>query len=102
MVVTETSSFTYQSTQTTGFSVGTTYLYKYRAKNQYGWGDFSPVLSMMAGEEPDQLATVVTSLSAKKLAIDWSTTANDHSLPVTEYEIKIQNDDATSTYTADA
>lgn len=99
---TETSSsFTYTSTQSSGFSVGTTYQYKYRAKNKYGYGDYSPVLSMVAGKVPDQLAAVTTSItSAGKLAIDWNPSPNDHSSSVTQYEVKIQNKASTAVYTA--
>lgn len=102
VVQTETPTFTYQSTQTSGFTVGTTYLFKYRAKNQYGYGDYSPELSVMAGAVPDQLSAVTTSLTAGGLLqIDWNPTSNDHSLSVTEYLVAIKDDDS-ATYTAHA
>jgi len=53
VVKTETTTFTYSSTQTTGFTLGLTYLYKYRAMNKYGWGSFSPTLTLIVGLVPD-------------------------------------------------
>jgi hypothetical protein len=39
---------------TVAATIGTTYAFRYRARNIYGWSDFSPVLFVLAADVPSQ------------------------------------------------
>ena len=73
-----------------GVSSGNTYQFKVRAKNLYGWGAYSTVLSLKASSVPDQPAAVTTSKDALNVRITWVAPA-DNSEAITAYQILIVN-----------
>ena len=56
----------------TGLTGGTTYLFKLRAQNIYGYGTFSADGSVIAAEEPGMMSQVTTSISGTDLKITWT------------------------------
>jgi len=47
-------------TVVSGISPGIQFKFQVRAKNMWGWGPFSTVLTVTPSAKPDQMATVVT------------------------------------------
>ena len=55
-----------------GVSIGNNYTFWVRAKNIYGYGQFSPTVSIVAAEVPNTLASVVTSLyGSSSVQLSW-------------------------------
>lgn len=50
---------------------GTLYQVKYRAQNQYGYGDFSQVNTILAAASPDQIAAPSTRNSGTDVIVQW-------------------------------
>lgn len=75
-----------------GITSGTTYQFKVRAYNKWGWGEFSPVVSILAASVPSQMATVTTSLDSSTggVQISW-TNPSSNGAAVTSYYIEIQD-----------
>ncbi len=60
-------------TLSSGVVAGTTYVFKYRARNIIGWGDYSPELSVLAASSPDPPAEPPsTTAHGLVVNIDWS------------------------------
>jgi len=79
-LVGEVSDFTSTSyTVSSGVTAGTTYKFKVRAKNFWGWGTLSTEFSITASAAPAQMATVTTSIDAATggLKISWSEPADN-------------------------
>jgi len=59
----ETSDFTGTTyTITTGITSGTTYQFKIRSKNKWGWGTFSTITTILAASKPSQMNPVTTTI----------------------------------------
>jgi hypothetical protein len=75
---------------TTGIIGGTTYRFRVRASNIYGWGAFSSSTSIKAATIPSQMAIVTTSIdrSTGGVLISW-VAPYDGSQSITKYAIMI-------------
>lgn len=69
---------------------GTTYRFRVRAANVYGWGDFSSVLSVKAAAKPAQVLSVSTTVddATGKLKISWLPPSSNGD-SITEYKVEI-------------
>ena len=76
-----------------GVSSGNTYQFRVRAKNLYGWGAYSTVLSLKASSVPDQPSAVSTAKDGLNVRISWTAPA-DNSETITAYQILIVKSDA--------
>eukprot|EP00347_Sterkiella_histriomuscorum_P011727 403371340 len=58
---------------TSGVTYGKTYYFRVRAKNIYGWGDFSNVMEIRASAAPNQITTVSTSIDSSTggVKVSW-------------------------------
>ena len=68
---------------------GIIYGFRYRARNIYGWSEYSTVLLQQAARHPDQPLAPVTSNTATSVRISWSLPYNGGSL-ITGYNLQIQ------------
>lgn len=77
-----------------GTTGGTTYQFRVRARNIYGWGDWSDAHSVKAADTPDQMAALTTSVDATTgdVKIEWSE-PHDGSQTITSYSVQIQKKD---------
>ena len=49
---------------TSQLTAGTTYYIRVRARNYWGWGDFSDIMMIKASTIPDKVAVPTTSIDA--------------------------------------
>jgi len=67
---------------------GLTYGFRYRAKNVYGWGPFSPITYHLASGEPDAPpAPTFASATDNSISLTLQPTGNNGGSPVTGYEL---------------
>jgi hypothetical protein len=78
-------SYTYTYTDP-GIVAGTSYLLKYRARNQQGAGSFSATTTIRAAAVPGTPAAVTTSISGTNVLVDW-TAPSSHGLTITKYKV---------------
>lgn len=58
---------------TSGLTAGTSYQFKVRAKNAYGYGDYSSPTTIVASDKPGQMSTVTTAVySDTYVRISWA------------------------------
>lgn len=89
-----TSNFIGDEYQATAeVQAGLTYQIKVRAKNYWGWGEFSDIISIKASTVPDKVDVPVTSIEAETVGVrvNWSAPDN-HSDTITAYRIEAQLD----------
>ncbi len=68
-----TSAFTSTSTIIAiGILSGSSYQFRYRAENVYGYGDFSDVITIKAAQVPSQMNAVTTSIENQYVKFAWS------------------------------
>jgi hypothetical protein len=81
---------------------GATYRFRVRAKNLWGYGDYSSTVALVASAAPDQVDTAATSIdsSTGDLVISW-VAPDDRGSPITAYQIEIR-DKAGSSWAEDA
>jgi hypothetical protein len=79
----------------TGVTEGSTYRFKVRARNVYGWGPFSPEVSIAATDVPSQMQVVTTSIVGTSARITWTAPASNGAT-ITAYEILIRHADGTT------
>jgi len=74
------------------------YDFKVRAKNKWGWGEYSDVLTIMAAAPPSQIQSVTTAIddATGGVTISWDLPASTNGSPITAYVIKVK--DNASTY----
>jgi len=60
-----------------GLTKGAYYQFKVRAKNVYGYGPFSSVVSVRASEVPTTMKTVATAQVMKTIIIGWINPSDD-------------------------
>lgn len=90
----------YTSYTVTGLTGGATYLFKVRASNSYGSGDFSSTLSYVPQDVPGEVGipdVAITSptSSSTTVTIDWDE-PEEHSSTITEYDVRFLS--STGTY----
>jgi hypothetical protein len=91
----DSSATTY--TVTSGVSPGIDFLFRVRAKNMWGWGDYSAITTATPSALPDQMATVTTAVEATAGAVVLAWVApNDNSSPLTAYKIEFLSQDGTT------
>jgi hypothetical protein len=69
---------------------GITYAFRYRAKNIYGWGDFSPLTFILAADKPSQPAKpTFVSATDNSLSVRMYPSIGDFGAFVTNYYLEI-------------
>ena len=76
-------------------SVGTPYNFKVRAKNIYGWGPYSNIVSILASDVPSQMQVVTTTVDGTNVEISWQEPANNGEA-ISGYEIQVLQSDGTT------
>ncbi len=97
-----TSPFTSTSTTvSTGITAGTTYQFRVKARNIYGYGTVSSTVSVKASDKPAQMDAVTTEIDSASggVKVTW-TAPSDNSEAIDSYLIEIANK-AGTTWTAD-
>ena len=76
-------------------AAGATYYFKIKAKNKWGWGDFSTPASILAATVPDTMGSVTTSIDAASggVQLAWDAPGGTGGVPITSYLIEIQSSD---------
>jgi hypothetical protein len=75
--------------------VGEAYLFRYRARNTHGWGEFSDNLEVIAASSPAVPNTVVTSNEGTDIKIVWNDDAYNGGSPLLYFRILIKKHDDT-------
>ena len=89
-------------TQSSDITEGGSYQFKLRARNIWGWSDFSSALTIVAAHAPDTMSAVTTSIDSSTggITIVWTApVANGDD--ITSYTIEIV-DEAGSTWATEA
>ena len=96
-----TDSLAQTFTVAQGVAFGDQYLFKVRAKNYWGWSDFSENLVIKSATYPDPMLSVTTEvdLATGNVKIIW-TAPYDNEQTITAYEILI-NDETEAVWTED-
>lgn len=76
-------------TVTTGVTTGTSFSFKVRAKNVYGWGLYSTTTSILASQAPAQPQVPTTSIVGTAARISWIAPA-DNGEAITAYEVLVR------------
>jgi len=87
-----TDSLDTDYTVLTGITPGATYQFQVRAKNIWGYGDFSSLLYVEASDVPEAPAIVTTYVDSAtgNVVLDWLE-PDDNSSPIFEYLIEIED-----------
>ena len=75
--------------------VGETYLFRYRARNVHGWGEFSDNLEFIAASIPDVPTTVVTSNEGTDIKIVWDDASYNGGSPLLYFRVLLKKQDDT-------
>jgi hypothetical protein len=78
----------------TGVTAGSTYNFKYRASNIYGFGPFSSISSIVAASLPDKPSNVITTINGLNVRVGWSMPFSQGS-PITQFTVQIKQKDGT-------
>jgi len=76
-------------TVSSSVTAGATYLFRYRAKNIHGWGDYSSTLSLLAASVPSAPAAPTTSNEDTSVKISWAVPSSNGGSAITGYHILI-------------
>jgi hypothetical protein len=63
--------FSYSHTITSGISVGTSYQFKYRAFNKYGYSPFSAISTIVTANRPDRPSAVSSEIQGDNIVVTW-------------------------------
>ena len=87
-------------TVSTGVVSGTSYMFRIRAANVYGWGDYSSTVTIKAAAKPAQVLSVSTSIDEATgyLKISWLPPSSNGD-PITEYKVEIADLFLSNVYT---
>ena len=79
-------------TLTSNIVGGNFYTFRLRAKNKWGWGDYSSTFNILAAMAPDRMARVITTINPSDgaLKIQW-TKPFENGSPVTAYQIELKD-----------
>jgi hypothetical protein len=72
-----------------GLITGQSYQFQYRAKNVFGWGEWSDSAYVLAASLPDTSSPVVTTLEGSNVKLSWSANTLENGSTITEYLINI-------------
>lgn len=87
-------AFTYSYVISTGIQAGDPYQFKFRAYNQHGQGDDSPVATIYASTRPDAPPPVTTSVQGTDIFVTWQASPDEHGSAVTAYTITLLESDS--------
>lgn len=85
-----TDSLATSFTLTSPITASSSYTFRYRAKNVFGFGVFSPETVIKAIDAPDQPSPVTVANVAAVVEVSWTAPATNGS-PITGYEVAIQS-----------
>lgn len=74
----------------TGIVGGSSYLFRYRAWNSIGAGQFSPSVSIVAAAIPSKMSSPTVTLTGANIRFAW-VAPNSNGLPITSYSLQIFN-----------
>lgn len=74
----------------TGLTPGTTYEFKIESRNEYGYSQFSDVLTLLAAYIPAVPEDIETTIDANKVLVQWAL-ATDYGSPVTSFKVYVLN-----------
>ena len=71
---------------------GTTYYFRYAARNAHGWGEYSNVSLILMATKPDKIASSLTRTQnvGIDVVISWDPTPNDRDSVVISYRVQIR------------
>lgn len=76
-----------------GLQRGTTYSFRYRALNQYGWGSYSPLEQLLVAEEPGQPAKpVLVSSDDTDMQVTLTLNTENKGSDIETHEISVSGD----------
>ncbi len=87
--LTDSPVLTYTASSLTG---GSTYKFKVKATNIYGYGTFSSELSVTTSDVPSQMSAPTTSLSGTNVVVAWAE-PNTNNEAIDQYEIQFKKSD---------
>jgi hypothetical protein len=73
----------------TGLTAGKTYEFKVIARNSYGYGSYSTILTVLAGSAPSTPVAPTTTISGSNVIISW-TKPSENGASITAYTITIR------------
>lgn len=73
----------------TGFNLGQTYIFKVKARNSFGFGDFSSPLTVLSAKTPEQPNAPLTLVSGDNVIVDWEE-PEDNGSPIIGYRIYLR------------
>jgi hypothetical protein len=73
----------------TGLTTGKDYMFRVRASNSFGWGEYSDSVTITADEVPAQITPIVSSVETINVRIAWSLPSTDNGAAIEEYRIYI-------------
>ena len=81
-----------------GLTSGFSYTFRYRARNIYGWGDFSQLGSAIMSGVPSAVTNVIVSQdsASTKIVVTWSapSSTGGNGILITQYNVVIQGSDS--------
>jgi hypothetical protein len=77
----------------TPLTPGQEYWFRYRARNSHGWGEFSPISSVLLANRPDSIPNVLTVNEGLLVKISWDPTPHSRYSDVISYRIKLRRND---------
>lgn len=78
-----------------GVTGGQPYIFKLRARNIYGYGDFSNTLTISPSDVPGKMDMPTVELSGTDVKVSW-TAPTSHSSSITAYDIEFLKSDGTT------
>jgi hypothetical protein len=88
-----TGAFTFSFIQTSGITPGAAYRFRYRATNQHGTGDWSPIATVYASATPLPPTAATTANDGLNVVVTWPASPSDRGAAVTAYRVKFQEAD---------
>ena len=66
---------------------GKSYLFRYRAYNVFGWGDWSDAGQVIAAAKPEIVESITVSLQDTNVKLSWSANTVANGSPITVFDI---------------
>jgi hypothetical protein len=64
-------------------------MFRVRASNSFGWGEYSDSVTITADEVPAQITPIVSSVETINVRISWNLPSTDNGAVIEEYRIYI-------------